>query len=194
MCPGQVPPDSPLSDLPETPPQLRRFGAGMYWELIRTRPIEPLSSIGSLERKKYYGLVHHPNNFLQYRDSATGTRHLGLARCRTALLDITTSAVDPAIAVCASSSTTSIGVLEHEAKGFFWEKAPGFKEYLRYKKSTNAQRAGLNQIPNRLVEPNHQSRQVQLDLTVQLITQTMAEFDIGSRITRASPHHGRALC
>ena len=33
--------------------------------------------------------------------------------------------------------------------GLFWEKASGFEESMRYKKLTNAQRSGLNQIPNR---------------------------------------------
>ncbi|KAE9389653.1 hypothetical protein BT96DRAFT_959978 [Gymnopus androsaceus JB14] len=31
----------------------------------------------------------------------------------------------------------------------FWEKAPGFEESMRYRKLTNAQCSGLNQIPNR---------------------------------------------
>ena len=31
----------------------------------------------------------------------------------------------------------------------FWEKASGFEESMKYKKLTNAQRSGLNQIPNR---------------------------------------------
>ena len=35
------------------------------------------------------------------------------------------------------------------ALGLFWEKASGFEESMRYKKLTNAQRSGLNQIPNR---------------------------------------------
>ena len=35
------------------------------------------------------------------------------------------------------------------AAGLFWEKASGFEESMRYKKLTNAQRSGLNQIPNR---------------------------------------------
>jgi pre-mRNA-processing factor 8 len=34
-------------------------------------------------------------------------------------------------------------------EGLFWEKASGFEESMRYKKLTNAQRSGLNQIPNR---------------------------------------------
>ncbi|CAI2172060.1 12623_t:CDS:10 [Funneliformis geosporum] len=33
--------------------------------------------------------------------------------------------------------------------GLFWEKASGFEESMKYKKLTNAQRSGLNQIPNR---------------------------------------------
>ncbi|TXG63949.1 hypothetical protein EZV62_010943 [Acer yangbiense] len=33
---------------------------------------------------------------------------------------------------------------------FFWKKASGFEESMKYKKLTNAQRSGLNQIPNRL--------------------------------------------
>jgi len=33
-------------------------------------------------------------------------------------------------------------------EGLFWEKASGFEESMRYKKCTNAQRSGLNQIPN----------------------------------------------
>ena len=35
------------------------------------------------------------------------------------------------------------------SSGLFWEKASGFEESMRYKKLTNAQRSGLNQIPNR---------------------------------------------
>ena len=34
-------------------------------------------------------------------------------------------------------------------EGLFWEKASGFEEQMKYKKLTNAQRSGLNQIPNR---------------------------------------------
>ena len=34
-------------------------------------------------------------------------------------------------------------------EGLFWEKASGFEESMRWKKLTNAQRSGLNQIPNR---------------------------------------------
>ncbi|RIA83490.1 PRP8 pre-mRNA processing factor 8 [Glomus cerebriforme] len=52
------------------------------------------------------------------------------------------------------------GILEHtlfkgtyfttwEGKCLFWEKASGFEESMKYKKLTNAQRSGLNQIPNR---------------------------------------------
>lgn len=50
------------------------------------------------------------------------------------------------------------GILEHtmfKATGFpsweglFWEKASGFEESMKFKKLTNAQRSGLNQIPNR---------------------------------------------
>jgi len=50
------------------------------------------------------------------------------------------------------------GILEHTLfkgtyfptwEGLFWEKASGFEESMKYKKLTNAQRAGLNQIPNR---------------------------------------------
>ena len=50
------------------------------------------------------------------------------------------------------------GILEHTLfkgtyfptwEGLFWEKASGFEESMRYKKLTNAQRSGLNQIPNR---------------------------------------------
>lgn len=39
--------------------------------------------------------------------------------------------------------------LSHTFAGLFWEKASGFEESMRYKKLTNAQRSGLNQIPNR---------------------------------------------
>jgi pre-mRNA-processing factor 8 len=59
--------------------------------------------------------------------------------------------------------------------GLFWEKASGFEESMRYKKLTNAQQSGLNQIPNRCFtlwwSPtiNHANVyvgfQVQLDLT-----------------------------
>ncbi|KAH8048735.1 U5 snRNA binding protein [Aureococcus anophagefferens] len=51
------------------------------------------------------------------------------------------------------------GILEHTLfkgtyfptwEGLFWEKASGFEEEsMKYKKLTNAQRSGLNQIPNR---------------------------------------------
>ena len=47
------------------------------------------------------------------------------------------------------------GILEHTLfkgtyfptwEGLFWEKASGFEESMKYKKLTNAQRAGLNQV------------------------------------------------
>ncbi|KIM63597.1 hypothetical protein SCLCIDRAFT_116789, partial [Scleroderma citrinum Foug A] len=50
------------------------------------------------------------------------------------------------------------GILEHTLfkgtyfpmwEGLFWDKASGFKESVQYKKLTNAQHSGLNQIPNR---------------------------------------------
>jgi pre-mRNA-processing factor 8 len=41
------------------------------------------------------------------------------------------------------------GMFTHLFSGLFWEKASGFEESMRYKKLTNAQRSGLNQIPNR---------------------------------------------
>jgi pre-mRNA-processing factor 8 len=50
------------------------------------------------------------------------------------------------------------GILEHTLfkgsyfptwEGLFWEKASGFEESMKFKKLTNAQRFGLNQIPNR---------------------------------------------
>ncbi|KAJ0966420.1 hypothetical protein J5N97_027558 [Dioscorea zingiberensis] len=50
------------------------------------------------------------------------------------------------------------GILEHTLfkgtyfptwEGLFWEKASGFEESMKYKKLTNAQLSGLNQIPNR---------------------------------------------
>lgn len=50
------------------------------------------------------------------------------------------------------------GILEHTLfkgtyfstwEGLFWEKSSGFEESMKYKKLTNAQRSGLNQIPNR---------------------------------------------
>ena len=50
------------------------------------------------------------------------------------------------------------GILEHTLfkgtyfptwEGLFWEKASGFEESMKYKKLTNAQRGGLNQVPNR---------------------------------------------
>ena len=50
------------------------------------------------------------------------------------------------------------GILEHTLfkgtyfttwEGLFWEKASGFEETMKYRKLTNAQRSGLNQIPNR---------------------------------------------
>ncbi|KAL6140084.1 hypothetical protein ACLB2K_058385 [Fragaria x ananassa] len=76
------------------------------------------------------------------------------------------------------------GILEHTLfkgtyfptwEGLFWEKASGFEESMKYKKLTNAQRSGLNQIPNRrftlwwsptINRANvYVSFQVQLDLT-----------------------------
>ncbi|KAH9912797.1 uncharacterized protein B0H18DRAFT_1126773 [Fomitopsis serialis] len=76
------------------------------------------------------------------------------------------------------------GILEHTLfkgtyfptwEGLFWEKASGFEESMRYKKLTNAQRSGLNQIPNRqftlwwsptIYRANvYVGFQVQLDLT-----------------------------
>ena len=39
--------------------------------------------------------------------------------------------------------------LHRRTRSLFWEKASGFEESMKYKKLTNAQRAGLNQIPNR---------------------------------------------
>jgi pre-mRNA-processing factor 8 len=50
------------------------------------------------------------------------------------------------------------GILEHTLfkgtyfptwEGLFWEKASGFEDSMKFKKLTNAQRSGLNQIPNR---------------------------------------------
>nr|CDJ97997.1 Pre-mRNA-processing-splicing factor 8 and PROCN and RNA recognition motif and Mov34 MPN PAD-1 and PRO domain containing protein [Haemonchus contortus] len=50
------------------------------------------------------------------------------------------------------------GILEHTLfrgtyfptwEGLFWERASGFEESMKFKKLTNAQRSGLNQIPNR---------------------------------------------
>eukprot|EP01059_Diplonema_ambulator_P028161 TRINITY_DN46898_c0_g1_i1.p1 TRINITY_DN46898_c0_g1~~TRINITY_DN46898_c0_g1_i1.p1 ORF type:complete len:2356 (+),score=890.26 TRINITY_DN46898_c0_g1_i1:207-7070(+) len=50
------------------------------------------------------------------------------------------------------------GILEHTLfkgtyfptwEGLFWEKASGFEDSMKFKKLTNAQRLGLNQIPNR---------------------------------------------
>eukprot|EP01062_Namystynia_karyoxenos_P058492 TRINITY_DN50017_c0_g1_i1.p1 TRINITY_DN50017_c0_g1~~TRINITY_DN50017_c0_g1_i1.p1 ORF type:complete len:2366 (+),score=967.90 TRINITY_DN50017_c0_g1_i1:106-7098(+) len=50
------------------------------------------------------------------------------------------------------------GILEHTLfkgtyfptwEGLFWEKASGFEESMKHKNLTNAQRLGLNQIPNR---------------------------------------------
>jgi pre-mRNA-processing factor 8 len=76
------------------------------------------------------------------------------------------------------------GILEHTLfaatafttwEGLFWEKASGFEESMKSKKLTNAQRSGLNQIPNRrftlwwsptLNRANvYVGFQVQLDLT-----------------------------
>ena len=50
--------------------------------------------------------------------------------------------------VC-SSVVFSARSIAHRSSGLFWEKASGFEESMRYKKLTNAQRSGLNQIPNR---------------------------------------------
>ena len=67
---------------------------------------------------------------------------------------------------------TTLILVDSTLSGLFWEKAPGFEESIHYKKLTNTQRSGLNQIPNRhftLWWINHVSVyvgfQVQLDLT-----------------------------
>ena len=39
--------------------------------------------------------------------------------------------------------------LDYQTFFLFREKASGFEESMKYKKLTNAQRSGLNQIPNR---------------------------------------------
>ena len=75
------------------------------------------------------------------------------------------------------------GILEHTFKGtyfpmwedLFWEKASSFEESMQYKKLPNAQRSGLNQIPNccfmlwwsPMIDwvNNYVTFQVQLDLT-----------------------------
>lgn len=50
------------------------------------------------------------------------------------------------------------GILEHTLfagtfygtwEGLFWEKSSGFEDSMKFKRLTNAQRSGLNQIPNR---------------------------------------------
>jgi U6-snRNA interacting domain of PrP8 len=46
-------------------------------------------------------------------------------------------------------NTFWLNTRSHSSLGLFWEKASGFEESMRYKKLTNAQRSGLNQIPNR---------------------------------------------
>lgn len=62
------------------------------------------------------------------------------------------------ILLLTSSCEPPQGILEHTLfkgtyfptwEGLFWEKASGFEESMKYKKLTNAQRSGLNQIPNR---------------------------------------------
>jgi U6-snRNA interacting domain of PrP8 len=54
--------------------------------------------------------------------------------------------ISPHGKVCFQKITLS---LDSTLSGLFWEKASGFEESMRYKKLTNAQRSGLNQIPNR---------------------------------------------
>ena len=49
----------------------------------------------------------------------------------------------------ASTETLRAGTYFPTWEGLFWEKASGFEESMKYKKLTNAQRSGLNQIPNR---------------------------------------------
>ena len=53
--------------------------------------------------------------------------------------------------VCASRECTETMSRRYQStqEGLFWEKASGFEESMKYKKLTNAQRSGLNQIPNR---------------------------------------------
>ena len=60
--------------------------------------------------------------------------------------------------LCSKAPTSPLGKVRtldtsrdrsHPFTGLFWEKASGFEESMRYKKLTNAQRSGLNQIPNR---------------------------------------------
>jgi pre-mRNA-processing factor 8 len=50
---------------------------------------------------------------------------------------------------CVAHGTYKYSRLIWVTIGLFWEKASGFEESMRYKKLTNAQRSGLNQIPNR---------------------------------------------
>ena len=99
------------------------------------------------------------------------------------------------------------GILEHTLfkgtyfptwEGLFWEKASGFEESMRYKKLTNAQRSGLNQIPNRrftlwwsptINRANvYVGFQVQLDLTgIFMLVLTFASIDK----THRSRRHGK---
>ena len=94
----------------------------------------------------------------------------------------------------------SIWTLDSTLLGLFWEKASGFEESMRYKKLTNAQRSGLNQIPNRrftlwwsptINRANvYVGFQVQLDLTgifmwVYPMSQLIAFFGLCRRLGMA---------
>ena len=81
------------------------------------------------------------------------------------------------------------GILEHTLfkgtyfptwEGLFWEKASGFEESMKYKKLTNAQRSGLNQIPNRRFT-------LWWSPTINRANVRSRRFDVLRRLQRASP-------
>jgi U6-snRNA interacting domain of PrP8 len=59
--------------------------------------------------------------------------------------------ISPHGKVVCKQQTALTSSLDSTLSGLFWEKpeASGFEESMRYKKLINAQRSGLNQIPNR---------------------------------------------
>ena len=76
----------------------------------------------------------HPNAMMENRGNSTIT--------------VSMSSL-PSVVLEAFWSTLSKGTYFPTWEGLFWEKASGFEESMRYRKLTNAQRSGLNQIPNR---------------------------------------------
>ena len=84
------------------------------------------------------------------------TVHVVLAgasgRSSTGATQPVTNSVEYAAQTMTSSATSTQSTAVAPAagwEGLFWERASGFEESMKFKKLTNAQRSGLNQIPNR---------------------------------------------